>query len=206
MDHGSHHYLFHCSWTSDFVTWYKIHKAQYAFIMSLVTSVNLLSFFPLSIQNLKIVSELQAQFLLLSPQTMDSWNLKARWESDSYSFARSYETPLYSLNGWMTGMFSLTVYLPVTLFLHNVSPFGRPSLLIALHVKVNFSSCHVTAVLFKTFFFPISLSIAWCSTSFQIFQITPQNTNLIYYMPMLGTMAFPRCHCDVVAYKKMTAL
>jgi len=72
MDHGSHHYLFHCSWTSDFVAWYKIHKAQYAFIMLLVTSVNLLSFFPLSIQNLKIVSELQAQFLLLSLQTMDS--------------------------------------------------------------------------------------------------------------------------------------
>lgn len=92
--------------------------------------------------------------------------------------------------------------LPVTLFLHNVSPFGRPSLLIALHVKVSFSSCHVTAVLFETFFFPTSLCIAWCSTSFQIFQITPQNTNLIYYMFMLGTMAFPRCHCDIVAYKK----
>jgi hypothetical protein len=71
MDRGSHHYLFQCSWTSDCEIWYKSHKAQYAFILLLVTLVNLLSFIPLSIQNLKIVSELQAQFLLLSLQTMD---------------------------------------------------------------------------------------------------------------------------------------
>ena len=110
MDHGSHRYLFQCSWTSDFETWYRIHKAQYACILSLVALVNLLSFFPLSIENLKTVSELQAQFLLLPLQTADSWNPKARWESDSFSFARSYETPLYSLKGWMAGMISLIVY------------------------------------------------------------------------------------------------
>lgn len=45
MDHGTHHYLFQCSWTSDFETWYKVHKVQYAFILSLVILVNLLSFF-----------------------------------------------------------------------------------------------------------------------------------------------------------------
>jgi len=49
MDHDNHHYLFQYSWTSDFETWYRIHKAQCAFILLLVTLVNLLSCLPLSI-------------------------------------------------------------------------------------------------------------------------------------------------------------
>ena len=72
MDHGSRHYLFQCSWTSEFETWYRIHKARYPCILSLVALVNLLLFLTLSIENLTTVSELQAQFLLLSLQIADS--------------------------------------------------------------------------------------------------------------------------------------
>jgi hypothetical protein len=158
MDHGSHHNLFQCSWTSDFGTWYRIHRAQYSCILSLVVLDNLLSFFPLSIQNLKTFWVTGSVSLVI---TADSGFMK----SESMVRIRLIFICkiLWNSTIFIERMNDRNVFthcvLPVTLFLHNTSPFGRPNLLIAFHVKVNFSSCHVTAVLFETFFFPTAVCI-----------------------------------------------